>query len=93
MFTPSIIGAISPDSTAALSGRWLSAAAWPWYSMVTRRITPSRACVSWPAKPPSSRHSSMYGLRRGASSAETDGMLIALVTAPLSRKSLICSAT
>src|SRR5580693_3460338 len=32
-------------------------------------------------------------LRRGASSAETDGMLMALATAPVSRKSLICSAT
>ncbi len=35
----------------------------------------------------------MYGFSRGASSAETEGMLIALVTAPVSRKSLICSAT
>ena len=50
MLTPSISGDISPASTAAVSGRWLSAAAWPSYSMVTRRITPSRACVSWPAK-------------------------------------------
>ena len=35
----------------------------------------------------------MYGRSRGASSAETDGMLSALVTAPVSRKSDICSAT
>ena len=35
----------------------------------------------------------MYGFSRGASSAETEGMLIAFATAPVSRKSLICSAT
>ena len=34
----------------------------------------------------------MYGFSRGASSAETEGMLIAFATAPVSRKSLICSA-
>ena len=34
----------------------------------------------------------MYGFSRGASSADTDGMLIAFATAPVSRKSLICSA-
>ena len=39
--------------------------------------------VSWPANRPSCSASAMNGLRRGASSAEIDGMFRALVTAPL----------
>ena len=34
MLTPSISGDIRPASTAAVSGRWFSAAAWPSYSIV-----------------------------------------------------------
>ena len=73
-----------------VSGLMLSEAAWPSYSTTMRLIGSS---VTWPAKEPSCSASFRYGRRRGASSTVTDGMLSALVTAPCSRKSDICSAT
>ena len=53
--------------------------------------------ISWPGRLNSAASSfsasAMYGLSLGASSADSEGMLSALVTPPETRKSAICSAT
>ena len=80
----------NPASTAATIGLMLSSAAAPSTWIEIRGIEP---VVSWPTRLPSRSASAMYGFSLGASSAERLGMLSALVTPPLTRKSAICSAT
>ena len=67
----------------------MSSVANPSNSISTFSIASSATC---PAKLPSKPANFMYGLRIGASSAETAGMFRALLTEPVLRKSDICSA-
>ena len=90
MFTVSDWTRRNPASTAPTIGFWFSSAAAPSLCTDTRAIAP---VVSCPTRLPSFSANAMYGLRRGASSADSDGMLSALVTPPDTRKSAICSAT
>ena len=90
VLTVSTIGVSSPCSAAAHSGRESIRSSWPSNSIATAVTLLS---AIWPAKLPSSSARRMNGARRGASSALTDAMLIALTIAPVARKSDICSAT
>ena len=90
MLTVSECVRINPASTAAVIGFMLSCAAAPSTSTLTP-LTPS--VTNWPTSEPSRSANCIYGRRRGASSALSEGTLSALVTPPVSRKSDICSAT
>ena len=79
MFTVPSIGCRMPESAAEVSARVFISATSPAYSMM---MPVTASSVSWPAKEPSFSATAMKGLSRGASSAEMEGMLRALETAP-----------
>ncbi len=79
MFTVPSIGCSTPASAAEVSALVFISPTSPAYSMTIPVIASS---VSWPAKEPSFSATPMNGFSLGASSAEIDGMLSALETAP-----------
>ena len=82
MLTVPSMGCSTPASAAEVSARVFISPTSPAYSMTMPVIGSS---VSWPAKEPSFSATPMKGFRRGASSAEIEGMLSALETAPVIR--------
>ena len=55
----------------------------PWERL--EALPPIAPVASWPTSDPSFSASAMYGFSLGASSADSDGMLSALVTPPVTR--------
>ena len=82
MLTSATCGRISPAKAALISARVFIVAVDPSNKISTSLIGSS---VTWPTKAPSTSASLTNGFSRGASSAVIDGMLMALLTAPLTR--------
>ena len=83
MLTSISTGLSTPVNAAAVIGLTLRLATSPAYSR--RTLSGKLVSVSWPAKAPSCSVSLRYGMRRDASSAETDGKLTAFDIAPFKR--------